>query len=570
MLRKSLASEKSYVVRRTLPNTPFVHFLQHQLAKINGRCRIPSGKIPPSTGWLMAATLLVVLGLASAACAQSNSPDGPPAWLQPTWNQARDIRLLSEILEGDIPPTIPQFLTLPDHTGKISSYQPAGDTTTKSNAFFQSLGTNGRTCFSCHQPQSGWALKPSDAQVLFLTTGGRDPLFAPVDGANCPDTGAAAKRFWQKLSAFSQLLTKGNFRIFLPIPAKPEWQVSIAYDPYGCETDPKYGITGPNTGFLSVYRRPLPAASLNFLTPGGRKDKNGDALPNIMWDAREPSLESQFIDATLVHAQAGAKPAPHQTSQGVSFQTGIFTAQSYDRWARDLTGSDGSGANGGPNYLSTLPEATKVGGGSPAPKGPTGTNLSFNLFDSFTTPSDSPRVTNARESIQRGQTVFNTKTFLITNVTGLNDVKNQNPSTGTCSTCHNNVNAGNDFRLDPKHTGIGDNSSSFLPPTPDQPLFSFLCPPGSITYFSNPVVVNGVPYDQFLTTDPGVGLITGKCADLGKMKVPVLRGLASRAPYFHGGNAATLRDLIDFYDQRFSIGLTDEEKQDLVNFLNTL
>lgn len=518
----------------------------------------------------MAATFFVVLGLAWAARAQNHSPGGPPAWLQPTWNQARRIDLPSKVLKGEIPPTIPQFLTLPDPTGKISSYQPAGETTTKSNAFFQSLGTNGRTCFSCHQPQSGWAFKPSDAQALFFTTEGRDPLFAPVDGANCPNTGAAAKTLQEKLSASSQLLTKGNFRIFLPIPANPEWQVSIVYDPYGCETDPNYGLTGPNTGFLSMYRRPLPSASLNLLAPGGRLDAHGDPLFNIMWDAREPTLESQFIDATLIHAQAGADPTPDQVSQGVSFQTGIFTAQSYDGRARDLTGSDGSGANGGPIYLSMLPEATEVGGGSPAPKGATGTDLSFNLFNSFTTPSDPPPVTNARESIQRGQTIFNTRTFLISNVTGLNDVKNQNPSTGTCSTCHNNLDAGNDFRLDPKHTGIGDNSSSFLPPTPDQPLFSFLCPPGSITYFSNPVVVNGVTYDQFLTTDPGVGLITGKCADLGKMKVPVLRGLASRAPYFHAGNAATLRDLIDFYNQRFSIGLTDQEKQDLINFLNTL
>jgi len=49
-----------------------------------------------------------------------------------------------------------------------------------------------------------------------------------------------------------------------------------------------------------------------------------------------------------------------------------------------------------------------------------------------------------------------------------------------------------------------------------------------------------------------------------------LRGLAARAPYFHNGSAATLMDVVNFYDQRFSIGFTDQQKQDLVNFLNTL
>ena len=54
------------------------------------------------------------------------------------------------------------------------------------------------------------------------------------------------------------------------------------------------------------------------------------------------------------------------------------------------------------------------------------------------------------------------------------------------------------------------------------------------------------------------------------MKGPILRGLAARAPYFHNGSAATLMDAVNFYDKRFGIGFTDQQKQDLVNFLNTL
>jgi cytochrome c peroxidase len=72
------------------------------------------------------------------------------------------------------------------------------------------------------------------------------------------------------------------------------------------------------------------------------------------------------------------------------------------------------------------------------------------------------------------------------------------------------------------------------------------------------------------TTDPGRALVTGKWADIGKFKGPVLRGLSSRAPYFHNGSAASLKDVVDFYDSRFNIGFTDQEKNDLIAFLRSL
>jgi len=71
-------------------------------------------------------------------------------------------------------------------------------------------------------------------------------------------------------------------------------------------------------------------------------------------------------------------------------------------------------------------------------------------------------------------------------------------------------------------------------------------------------------------TDAGRAMISGKCADIGKLKGPVLRGLAARAPYFHNGSAATLSDAVDFYDQRFNLNLTPQQKADLVAFLQTL
>jgi cytochrome c peroxidase len=73
-----------------------------------------------------------------------------------------------------------------------------------------------------------------------------------------------------------------------------------------------------------------------------------------------------------------------------------------------------------------------------------------------------------------------------------------------------------------------------------------------------------------IVNDPGLALITGRCADIGRFTVPQLRGLAARAPYFHDGSAQDLNAVVDFYRGRFAIGLTDQEQQDLVAFLASL
>ena len=65
-------------------------------------------------------------------------------------------------------------------------------------------------------------------------------------------------------------------------------------------------------------------------------------------------------------------------------------------------------------------------------------------------------------------------------------------------------------------------------------------------------------------------MVTGKCADLSKFKIPGMRGLAARPPYFHNGSAAGLLDVVNFYDQRFRMLLTDDQKADLVAFMSTL
>jgi cytochrome c peroxidase len=103
----------------------------------------------------------------------------------------------------------------------------------------------------------------------------------------------------------------------------------------------------------------------------------------------------------------------------------------------------------------------------------------------------------------------------------------------------------------PLNIGIVDESQR----TPDLPLVTVVCnATGKMTR----------------VTDLGRAMVTGKCADIGKFKGPILRGLAGRAPYFHNGSAATLDDVIDFYQTRFNLNLSRRDKEDLVAFLKSL
>ena len=72
------------------------------------------------------------------------------------------------------------------------------------------------------------------------------------------------------------------------------------------------------------------------------------------------------------------------------------------------------------------------------------------------------------------------------------------------------------------------------------------------------------------TTDPGRALVTGNILDVGKFKPPILRNLTVRAPFFHNGAAETLDDVVNFYNAKFDLHLTDPEHDDLVAFLRAL
>jgi cytochrome c peroxidase len=411
---------------------------------------------------------------------------------------------------GTTPPTTFQE-TSPDPSGTLETFSRTK--IDSSSPFFSQLGTNGRTCNSCHVASDGWSINPTDLQQRFQATQGTDPVFRVGDGANCPS--ADVSTLAAATTAYSQLLNFGLIRMTLPVPANADFSIISITDPYQC---PETTATQP-----ALYRRPLPSTNLMFL--------NG-----IMWDGREPDLQTQARDATLLHTQPTAVPTDAQLTQIVSFETSLFTAQSQDTLAGDLRAQ---GANGGPQFLSTQPFSPGINSGAAF------TPNAFTLYTNWASASGLNAA--AQQSVARGEVLFNTFPILISAVAGFNDLQGGAPVVGTCTTCHNTPNVGGDSL--PDMMDIGTSS-----PRPILPSYLIQCNDGT----------------QIVTTDPGRAMVTGKCADLSKVKVPGLRGLAARAPYFHNGSAATLLDVVNFYVQRFNMLMNDGQKADLVAFMSTL
>jgi cytochrome c peroxidase len=55
-----------------------------------------------------------------------------------------------------------------------------------------------------------------------------------------------------------------------------------------------------------------------------------------------------------------------------------------------------------------------------------------------------------------------------------------------------------------------------------------------------------------------------------KYRTAPLAGVWQHAPYFHNGSAATLDDVVAAYNSKKSLGLTDAEAADLVQYLKSL
>ena len=185
----------------------------------------------------------------------------------------------------------------------------------------------------------GWSVTPAGARARFNQTQGTDPLFRTNDGATSPLADVATVR--ERRAAYGLVLSKGLFRVGLPVPAGAEFILESADDPYG------HAIATE----LSLFRRPLPSTNLAFLS-------------TVMWDGRETfpgqnmrfNLMEQANAATMSHAQ-GTPLEAGVRADIADFEQRLFTTQVRDETTQSLSGA---GAEGGPHRLTPAEQSDLV------------------------------------------------------------------------------------------------------------------------------------------------------------------------------------------------------------------
>ena len=459
---------------------------------------------------------------------------------------------------------LPEFESYDSNDGTLGVLNASGEVNTDGNPFFTPLGTNGRACVNCHQPTYGMSVSAAAMLNRWQLTDGKDPVFAAFDGSNCPTLPQAQE------SSHSLLINRGLFRIPLAWPpqnpdgsAKPvEFTIEVVRDPAGCNTSPVYGLKSAQPT-VSVYRRPRPAANLKYVVSGALPilAKSGvlaeidpqtgkPSSMNLMTDAREVSLSSQAISAIMGHEQARSTPSREVLDKIVEFESQVYVAQMAHIFGGPLVEPKGPPALG----VAALRD-------HPA-SAPAGTAVEP-VFGVFTTWKNGDYL---HASIARGADIFMYRQFWVRDAAHFNTSGVGNPIKGTCASCHNAPMTGQDLAA-----GWVDAGTTNFPTWTESPAWaeSSELPVFKITCSRD---ADPHPYlgRVIYTTDPGRALITGKCADVGAIVMQQLRGLAARAPYFANGSAKNLREVVDFYDRRFDMKLTDQEKVDLTNFLGVL
>ena len=461
---------------------------------------------------------------------------------------------------------LPQRAEFDDLDGRFGFLNGSGEFDTKGHPFFEPIGGNGRACVTCHQPSAAMSLSLDTIRGRWKAAGSKDPMFAAFDGSNCPNLPQ------DDIGSHSLLLNRGVFRIALPWPPRddhyghavvPEFSIEVVRDPTGCNTDRKFGLKS-NAPTISVFRRPRPLINLGFVTappfqqlniktgmPTLRDPETGQrSSMQLMADNREPSLKSQARNAVLGHLQ-GQPVDDAVLEKIVDFERNLYGAQLFASKGGKLDELPGLGPD-------ALMNGVPKNGKSTA----NGFNADARLFYSMEDwrRSDGSSQGDFRASVARGYDVFFLRPFFLRNMVGVNNVGMGNPYKSTCAFCHNTTLTAMD-RV-PGWMDIGSVNLPAADPAPDLPVFKITCRRD----------VDPHPYlgRVIYTHDPGRALITGRCVDVGAINIQQFRGLAARAPYFSDGSARTLSDLVDFYDRRFDIGLTPQDKLDLANFLSVL
>jgi hypothetical protein len=238
----------------------------------------------------------------------------------------------------------------------------------------------------------------------------------------------------------------------------------------------------------------------------------------VMWDGAN-TVGTVLRDGLIKQARGNitgaqqGQPAPDDIIFDiVDYESAISNAQLIGFGAGRL---DAQGAHGGPEAANAQP---LVDG-------------RFDLYDAWAHVDSAER-----RQIWRGQELFNSVNL---------------PSGRSCRGCHSAANNGQNVAGKMFDVGVSRPELA----KPDMAVYTF-------QRNSDGAILQ--------STDPGRGIRSGSFGDLDHFKTPNLRGLASRAPYFHNGIAATLDEVVHHYEAALGFVFTAQERADLVAFLAAL
>ena len=363
-------------------------------------------------------------------------------------------------------------------SGCGSGDEPASNAATSGGELFEleTFGGNGRTCRTCHSEENG-TLTPQQVEALF-DSDPNAPLFRSIDS----DDGEG--------DSYTRLRENATIRVTLPIA-------------------PNVRLKDEPTQTTFTVHRGIPTTTDISLT---------DQV--LMYDGRDPDLESQVFAAVTAHYEAKTQPSPADAAAIVAFE-----------------GTD--------DFFSSAATRSFAHGG-PAPGLPQGETDAQRRGRKFFEPGgqctvchDGPML-NATDA---GNKIFGAGSRYESNLVGAN--AEQVGLVG--GDFRNTVNVERVWVIDADRDGFDgdDDIEAKLP-------------------------------------DLGRALITGNRDDVTLFKIPTLRGIKHTPPYFHDGSAKTLEDVVDHYQQFInalgdicdkatgSCQLTDQDKRDVVEYLQLL
>ncbi|MGZ4955888.1 MAG: hypothetical protein ACXV8Q_12315 [Methylobacter sp.] len=334
------------------------------------------------------------------------------------------------------PPGLFNLKEFPNDAGKLGAFHISTDPNVYNNSssFFADLGTDQRTCGTCHSLKDGGGISASSIQNKYNryndpknvdnsipgqgATNPLDPLFRPFDGSWTVALGQAARlnkkdpNYVDPCIAYNNLIEHGLIKVVRDIPGSAEFTAAV-FQPgviSGITIEPE------SSAQVTVYRRPLSTANLGKLSPDGSLALLDFTGP-VMWDMRESvsppaftfnarkplkaALLQQFQDATFGHAQFDVSDAfnPANAEDGVKFEMGLYAAQDSIRGVR-TDEADSKNNHTGPFALGGAQNVEVSFSAAP-------TGKVFDLFDAWKTSTDQKRRTSLTvKSFLTGQNCF--------------------------------------------------------------------------------------------------------------------------------------------------------------------